>query len=93
VRIIFGSAFKPNFDTVCDRYQIKPDREMKILGACGNNFWLVQLADYENLSILILSMPAHSIRELMPNESYYDILENSDVDQILDPDEDPDTLS
>ena len=93
VRIIFGSLFKQSFDTVCTRYQIKPDRKMEILGSCGNSFWVVQLADYENLSILILSMPAHSIRELMPNEEYYDVLEHSDSDQILDPYEDPDTLS
>lgn len=88
IRIIFGSIFKLNFDAVCERYQISIERELKVVGDCGSVFWLAQLPDSTSLTTLILAMPDHAIRSLMPNEGYYQLMDTAEGYEVWDPFED-----
>lgn len=88
IRIILGHIYRPNFDSACERYQISTDRELKVVGECGNMFWIVQLSDPSTLTTLILAMPDHAIRVLMPNEGYYQLLDTAEGFEVWDPYED-----
>lgn len=85
VRIIYGSAYKNNMDTVADRHGINLTRTLGIFGECGNYFLITELGNPDDLMILTLTMPANSIRVLAENEDYYGLLDQTNQDQIADP--------
>lgn len=85
VRIIYGGVYKYYLEEAIRRHDIQLVRTLGITGECGNYFLISELANPDDLVILTLAMPPHSIRVLTENELYYGLLDQTDQDQIADP--------
>lgn len=85
IRIIYSGRYKYALDEVTERHNIPLARTLGVNGDCGEYFLISQLGKPEDLVILTLSMPPHSIRVLTENESYYGFLDQYDQDEIMDP--------
>jgi len=86
IRVLFNHYYLDMFQSACDRHHIVSNRKVILEGDCGNLFCVAQLSSQQDLTVLILSMPAHTIRELMPNETYHrvmDMLEDSPQWQVI----------
>lgn len=70
-------------DTVTERHKITL-RTLGVNGDCGDYFLISELANPDDLVMLTLTLPANIMRVLQENESYYGLLDQTELSEIDD---------
>lgn len=78
-------------DTVTERHKITLAKTLGVNGECGNYFLISELANPDDLVMLTLTLPTNIMRVLQENESYYGLLDQTELSEIDHPGfDDPD---
>lgn len=71
VRIITTVGSTRRMQELFETMEIKHGPFKSVEGACGTDYYITDIYKREDFTALALAMPAHSFRELLPNEPYY----------------------